>query len=71
MAGRTFRKTREKRKKLASEAKVRFHWPPRRNQRPAVFCRVVQLVAHQILDLGVLGSSPSAAAFLIFRTGRD
>jgi regulation of enolase protein 1 (concanavalin A-like superfamily) len=25
-------------------------------------CRVVQLVAHQILDLGVLGSSPSAAA---------
>jgi hypothetical protein len=26
-------------------------------------CRVVQLVAHQILDLGVLGSSPSAAAF--------
>jgi hypothetical protein len=34
-------------------------------------CRVVQLVAHQILDLGVLGSSPSAAAFFIFRTGRD
>jgi hypothetical protein len=27
-----------------------------------LFCRVVQLVAHQILDLGVLGSSPSAAA---------
>ncbi|CAB4243302.1 protein of unknown function [Methylacidimicrobium sp. AP8] len=25
-------------------------------------CRVVQLVAHQTLDLGVLGSSPSAAA---------
>jgi hypothetical protein len=25
---------------------------------------VVQLVAHQILDLGVLGSSPSAAALL-------
>jgi hypothetical protein len=29
-------------------------------------CRVVQLVAHQILDLGVLGSSPSAAAFRPF-----
>ena len=33
-------------------------------------CRVVQLVAHQILDLGVLGSSPSAAAFPHFRTGK-
>ena len=25
-------------------------------------CRVVQLVAHHTLDVGVLGSSPSAAA---------
>jgi hypothetical protein len=31
---------------------------------PFLKCRVVQLVAHQILDLGVLGSSPSAAAIL-------
>ena len=35
------------------------------------FCRVVQLVAHQILDLGVLGSSPSAAAFFVFVTCQD
>ena len=34
-------------------------------------CRVVQLVAHQILDLGVLGSSPSAAAFFVFVTCQD
>jgi hypothetical protein len=29
------------------------------------------LVAHQILDLGVLGSSPSAAAFFVFVTCQD
>ena len=52
-----------KRKELASEAKVSFHdWLAGWISTGDPTCRVVQLVAHQILDLGVLGSSPSAAA---------
>jgi hypothetical protein len=35
-----------------------------RGRFPDRHCRVVQLVAHQTLDLGVLGSNPSAAAWL-------
>src|SRR5471030_1846425 len=55
-------------KELASEAKVSFDSQPAgRSQFQRSKCRVVQLVAHQILDLGVLGSSPSAAAFLPLR----
>ena len=51
-----------RRKELASAPKVPFDNPPS-GFIPSQTCRVVQLVAHLPLEQGVLGSSPSAAAF--------